>query len=251
MESVSGMTEPASGARNPPDDILRISDLDVGYDGVPVLHGLSLTVGRAEAVAVMGRNGVGKSTLLRSIVGLVKPSAGSVEVDRHAIAGAPPHRIARLGIGYVPQGRGIFPKLTVKENLILGTRAVGKEGRIDEQVFAYFPILQERLRQIGGTLSGGEQQMLAIARALCGRPKVLLLDEPSEGIQPSIVKLLVALLPRIRSEAGLTVVIVEQNLDLAQHTADRFVFMDKGRTVHECGRKALEDKSILRRYLGV
>ena len=218
---------------------------------MPVLHGLSLTVGRAEAVAVMGRNGVGKSTLLRSIVGLVKPSAGSVEVDGHAIAGAPPHRIARLGIGYVPQGRGIFPKLTVKENLILGTRAVGKEGRIDEQVFAYFPILQERLRQIGGTLSGGEQQMLAIARALCGQPKVLLLDEPSEGIQPSIVKLLVALLPRIRSEAGLTVVIVEQNLDLAQHTADRFVFMDKGRTVHECGRKALEDKSILRRYLGV
>ena len=245
------MTEQVGGAREPPDDILRISDLDVGYDGVPVLHGLSLTVGRAEAVAVMGRNGVGKSTLLRSIVGLVKPSAGSVEVDGHAIAGAPPHRIARLGIGYVPQGRGIFPKLTVKENLILGTRAVGKEGRIDEQVFAYFPILQERLRQIGGTLSGGEQQMLAIARALCGRPKVLLLDEPSEGIQPSIVKLLVALLPRIRSEAGLTVVIVEQNLDLAQHTADRFVFMDKGRTVHECGRKALEDKSILRRYLGV
>ena len=245
------MTEQVGGAREPPDDILRISDLDVGYDGVPVLHGLSLTVGRAEAVAVMGRNGVGKSTLLRSIVGLVKPSAGSVEVDGHAIGGAPPHRIARLGIGYVPQGRGIFPKLTVKENLILGTRAVGKEGRIDEQVFAYFPILQERLRQIGGTLSGGEQQMLAIARALCGRPKVLLLDEPSEGIQPSIVKLLVALLPRIRSEAGLTVVIVEQNLDLAQHTADRFIFMDKGRTVHECGRKALEDKSILRRYLGV
>ena len=245
------MTEQVGGAREPPDDILRISDLDVGYDGVPVLHGLSLTVGRAEAVAVMGRNGVGKSTLLRSIVGLVKPSAGSVEVDGHAIAGAPPHRIARLGIGYVPQGRGIFPKLTVKENLILGTRAVGKEGRIDEQVFAYFPILQERLRQIGGTLSGGEQQMLAIARALCGQPKVLLLDEPSEGIQPSIVKLLVALLPRIRSEAGLTVIIVEQNLDLAQHTADRFVFMDKGRTVHECGRKALEDKSILRRYLGV
>ena len=245
------MTEQVGGAREPPDDILRISDLDVGYDGVPVLHGLSLTVGRAEAVAVMGRNGVGKSTLLRSIVGLVKPSAGSVEVDGHAIAGAPPHRIARLGIGYVPQGRGIFPKLTVKENLILGTRAVGKEGRIDEQVFAYFPILQERLRQIGGTLSGGEQQMLAIARALCGQPKVLLLDEPSEGIQPSIVKLLVALLPRIRSEAGLTVVIVEQNLDLAQHTADRFVFMDKGRTVHECGRRDLEDKSILRRYLGV
>ena len=245
------MTEPESGAHTSPEGMLRITGLDAGYDGVPVIHGLSLTVGRAEAVAVMGRNGVGKSTLLRSIVGLVKPSAGSVEVDGHAIAGDAPHRIARLGIGYVPQGRGIFPKLTVKENLILGTRAVGKEGRIDEQVFAYFPILQERLRQIGGTLSGGEQQMLAIARALCGQPKVLLLDEPAEGIQPSIVKLLEALLPRIRSEAGLTVVIVEQNLELAQHTADRFLFMDKGRIVHQCDREALEDKSILRRYLGV
>ena len=245
------MTEPVSSALEPPDDMLRIADLDVGYEGVPVIHGLSLTVGRAEAVAVMGRNGVGKSTLLRSIVGLVKPWAGAVEVDGHAIAGDAPHRIARLGIGYVPQGRGIFPKLTVRENLVLGTRAVGKDGRIDERVFAYFPILQERLRQIGGTLSGGEQQMLAIARALCGQPKVLLLDEPSEGIQPSIVKLLEGLLPRIRSEAGLTVVIVEQNLDLAQHTASRFLFMDKGRIVHESDRKDLEDRSVLRRYLGV
>ena len=138
------MTEPESGAHRPPDGMLQITDLDVGYDGVPVIHGLSLSVRRAEAVAVMGRNGVGKSTLLRSIVGLVKPSAGSVEIDGHAIAGDAPHRIARLGIGYVPQGRGHIPQAHRQGEPHSGhARAVGKEGRIDEQVFAYFPILQE------------------------------------------------------------------------------------------------------------
>ena len=231
--------------------MIRISDLYAGYDGVPVITGLNLDVRKGESVAILGRNGVGKTTLLRTIIGLVKSSAGTVEIDGQAITGLPPHRIARMGTAYVPQGRGIFPKLTVKENLILGTRSAAGSSRIDERVFTYFPILAERLGQAGGTLSGGEQQMLALARALCGNPKILLLDEPSEGIQPSIVKQLQSLLPRIREQTGLTTIVIEQNLDLAIHTSDRFLFMDKGLIVHECDRAGLEDKSVLKRFLVV
>jgi len=231
--------------------ILRIANLHVNYGDVPVLTGLNLDVKQAESVAIMGRNGVGKTTLLRAIIGLVKAHIGVIEIGGRPIFQKKPNAIARMGVGYVPQGRGIFPKLSVRENLILGTRAASEQKEIDQQAFTYFPILADRLEQAGGTLSGGEQQMLAIARVLCGRPKILLLDEPSEGIQPSIVKLLRSLLPQIASQRNLTTILVEQNVNLATHVADRFVFVDKGRIVHECGQMGINDQRTLRRYLAV
>lgn len=231
--------------------ILRIANLHVNYGDVPVLTGLNLDVKQAESVAIMGRNGVGKTTLLRAIIGLVKAQSGAIEIGGRPIFQKKPNAIARMGVGYVPQGRGIFPKLSVRENLILGTRAASEQKEIDQQAFTYFPILADRLEQAGGTLSGGEQQMLAIARVLCGRPKILLLDEPSEGIQPSIVKLLRSLLPQIASQRNLTTILVEQNVNLATHVADRFVFVDKGRIVHECGQMGINDQRTLRRYLAV
>jgi urea ABC transporter ATP-binding protein UrtE len=210
-----------------------------------------LTVAAGEVLALLGRNGVGKTTLMRSIIGLLHPSRGGAHLNGEALAGLQPHQIARRGIAYVPQGRGIFAKLTVRENLLIGTRAVGGGASIPPEVFEYFPILQERLGQAGGTLSGGQQQMLAIGRALCGRPKVLLLDEPSEGVQPNIVQEIGKLIRGIVERSGITVLLVEQNLDLALKTAHRCVIMEKGCIVYEGAPQDMEDETILRRYLAI
>jgi branched-chain amino acid transport system ATP-binding protein len=206
---------------------LTVDNLVAGYGGGVVLDGISLTVGVGETVAVLGRNGVGKTTLLRTIMGLVRPKSGTIRFAGRRIDGREPFEIARTGIGYVPQGREIFSELTVEENLILGNL---KAADADE-IYAIFPALAESRKSAGGRLSGGQQQQLAIGRALMSKPKLLLLDEPSEGIQPSIVGELAEVLAGIVRERGMSLVLVEQNIDMALALAQRVDFVDQGRVV--------------------
>ena len=231
--------------------MLTVTDLTSGYGTTPVLQGVSLTVGKGEVVSVLGRNGVGKSTLMKTIMGLVPVRSGQVGLNRFPLAGLGPDRIARSGLAYVPQGRGIFPKLTVMENLTIGTRA-RRDGSaiVPDEVFSLFPILAERRGQLGGTLSGGQQQQLALGRALAAAPDVLLLDEPSEGIQPNIVQMIGDILRKLAMDKGLSILLVEQNLDLGLSAATRVLFMDRGRIAQEA-RPADLTEDILHRYLAI
>jgi urea ABC transporter ATP-binding protein UrtE len=224
--------------------MLQVSKLKSGYGSVAVLHEVGFSVDRGETLVLLGRNGVGKTTLLRTLMGLIRPSSGQVLLAGAEVAGRAPHDLARAGIAYVPQGRGIFPKLTVEENLLVGLRA-RRDGKkaIPAEIFDMFPILRERFTQQGGTFSGGQQQMLAIARALCGAPDVLLLDEPSEGIQPSIVQQIGDLIVRFNNELGLTVLLVEQNLELARRAGSRCLVMARGRITDALDKKDLNDES--------
>jgi urea ABC transporter ATP-binding protein UrtE len=206
---------------------LTIDGLVAGYGGGVVLDGLSLAVGDGEAVAILGRNGAGKTTLLRTIMGLNRPKAGSIRFGDRRIDGREPFEIARAGIGYVPQGREVFADLTVEENLILGDL---KAADADE-IYGIFPALAEKRRTQGGRLSGGQQQQLAIGRALMGKPRLLLLDEPSEGIQPSIVAELIDILGGIVRERKMGLILVEQNIDMAIALATRIDLMDHGQVV--------------------
>jgi urea transport system ATP-binding protein len=231
---------------------LRATDLHAAYGAVPVLTGVSFAMEVGEVLALLGRNGVGKTTLMRTLIGLLPLKQGDIELDGRSITRLAPNDRARRGIAFVPQGRGIFAKLTVEENLRIGTRAQRSgRGAIPVEVFSYFPVLAERLAQAGGTLSGGEQQMLAIARALCGRPGVLLLDEPSEGIQPSIVQELGRLIANISEQTGMAVLLVEQNIDLALQISRRCLVMEKGRIVREGKPQDFRDEATLRRFLAI
>jgi urea ABC transporter ATP-binding protein UrtE len=230
--------------------LLQASGVEAGYGAVRVLNNVTFALSPKQVLVLLGRNGVGKTTLMRVLMALVPATSGRIELDGENITAAPPYHIARLGIGYVPQGRGIFPKLTVRENLLIGTRAAGCRP-VPEQVFEFFPILKDRLDQMGGTLSGGEQQMLAIGRALCGRPKVLLLDEPSEGIQPDIVQSIGELIRRIVDNSDLAVLLVEQNLDLGLGAATRCMIMEKGTIVREGRPDEFRDERVLREYLAI
>jgi urea transport system ATP-binding protein len=200
-----------------------------------VLGGIALTVGAGEAVALLGRNGVGKTTLLRTIVGLHAASRGRITFGEAHITGMPAYRRARLGIGYVPQGRGIFPQLTVAENLLMGSSALaGRKPRPAAEaapLYELFPALARLRNRKGGVLSGGEQQQLALARALIGKPSLLLLDEPTEGIQPSIVVEIERVLSAVRRELGVALLLVEQHLDFAWSIADRYYVMQRGSVV--------------------
>lgn len=206
---------------------LIVEGLVAGYGGGVVLDNLSFAVDPGESVALLGRNGVGKTTLLRTLMGLISPKRGTITFAGNRIDDREPFEIARAGLGYVPQGREIFEELTVEENLLLGNlNAVNADG-----VYSIFPALAEKRRSQGGRLSGGQQQQLAVGRALMGRPKLLLLDEPSEGIQPSIVSELSAILLRILRESGMSLVLVEQNIEMALGLANRVDFVDSGRIV--------------------
>jgi len=233
------------------DKILSVNEVQTYYGDSRVLQGVSFHVGKGEIVSIIGRNGAGKTTLLKCIVGLVKCRRDSIYYHGSDITDLPPYARSRLGIGYVPQGRMIFPHLTVEENLRLGYIEHNKEGGAEnlKQVFEYFPILKDRLNQKGGTLSGEEQQMLAIARALVGQPELLLLDEPSEGLQPSIIQVLEEKLRMISLEMQKTIVLVEQNLKLALSLAERCYIMEKGRIIKETLPTFLSDDAI-REYLG-
>jgi branched-chain amino acid transport system ATP-binding protein/urea transport system ATP-binding protein len=196
--------------------MLKVSDLKAGYiRGAPVLKGLDLDLARGDCLALMGRNGMGKTTFVKALMGVLPHISGSIRFLDQELVALPPYRISNAGIAYVPQGREIFPDFTVEQNLTMGR--IGKPKLRNESfdfVYDYFPILKERQTQLGGTLSGGQQQQLAIARALVGRPALLLLDEPSEGIQPSIVQEMAAILRRIVKQEEMTVIVVEQNLEL-------------------------------------
>jgi len=215
--------------------LLALEGVDSAYGLSQVLSGIALSVGAGEAVALLGRNGVGKTTLLRTIVGLQPATRGSIALDEKPIARLPAYRRARLGIGYVPQGRGIFPQLTVEENLSVGASALaGRTPAVTPDVaplYELFPTLARLRARKGGVLSGGEQQQLALARALLGKPRLLLLDEPAEGIQPSIVQEIKTILGRIRRELGVALLLVEQHLDFAWSIADRYYVMQRGTIV--------------------
>lgn len=231
--------------------MLQLDDLWAGYGAALVLRGVDLVLQEGEIVAVLGRNGVGKTTLVKAVMGLVASESGRIVFEGREVSGLPPYERARAGVGYVPQGRGIFPKLSVEENLLvglygqnLGTAAVG-------EVLIDFPILQTRLRDRGGSLSGGQQQILALARAVALRPKLLLLDEPSEGVQPSIIAELLTSLRRIRERTGVSVLIVEQNLEFAAAAASHGYIMDMGRIVGSLpSTEFLSNQLLHQAYLG-
>jgi branched-chain amino acid transport system ATP-binding protein len=228
--------------------MLAVEAIHTYYGESHVLQGTTLRVAAGEVVSLLGRNGAGKTTLVRSIVGFTPPRAGRILLDGHAIHGLPPHVVARRGIGLVPQGRRIFAPLSVAENLAFGARP-GPWTR--DRVHALFPRLRERAHQASATLSGGEQQMLAIGRALLTNPRLLLLDEPSEGLAPLVVQELGRTLVRLK-EAGLAMLLVEQNLSLALRAADRVYVMSKGQIVYDGTPGELgADERIKGRYLGV
>ncbi len=228
--------------------MLEVDSIETYYGDSHVLHGVSLEVAPGEAVALLGRNGAGKTTTIRSIVGFTPPRSGRVVFEGQAVERWPAYRIARRGLALVPQGRRIFAPLSVRENLLLGART---EGWTLERVFALFPRLREREGQLGGTLSGGEQQMLAIGRALLTNGRLLLLDEPSEGLAPLIVREIARILEALKAER-LSILLVEQNYHLAMRVADRVYVMSKGQIVYEGTPAGLEgDEEIKRRYLGV
>jgi len=213
------------------DAIVEIADLRKTYGSVGALAGLNLRVPRGAVCGLLGRNGAGKTTTLRSIMGLTPPRSGAVRFKDRAITGQRPHRVFRLGVGYVPEGRQIFPHLNVGENLRLATRSAGDGTRWTlERIFEYFPVLRERWRQRGRSLSGGEQQMLAIARALAGNPDLVMLDEPSQGLAPRLVRELETLMVRLKGE-GVTILLVEQNARMALAVSDQVLVLNKGTVV--------------------
>ena len=234
--------------------MLTVDGLIAGYQhGSRVLDGVSFHVRRGEIVALMGRNGMGKSTVLRAITGHLPAAKGTIALDGEEILGRASHEIANLGVGYVPQGREIFGDFTTEENLLMGV--IGKKGlpnKVPDWAYEIFPMLRERRWQRAGTLSGGQQQQLAIMRALVGEPKLLLLDEPSEGIQPSIVQEIARTLRRTVVEKTLTVLLVEQNLELVLGMASRFLFMENGRVVDEAPVHLVRPGSeFVQKYLSV
>jgi branched-chain amino acid transport system ATP-binding protein len=229
--------------------MLAVEDIHTYYGDSYILQGASLRVDPGEVVAVLGRNGVGKTTLVRSILGLTPPRRGRIAYQGADITRLAAYRIARLGLGYVPQGRRIFPSLSVRENLAVAARGQGRWSL--ERILELFPNLSHRLRQLGGKLSGGEQQMLAAGRALVTHPELMLLDEPSEGLSPLMVRELGRVIEALK-EAGTSVLLIEQHLRFATRYADRIYLMSKGRIVHECKPAELAaDADVRARYLGV
>ncbi|MDV7200148.1 ABC transporter ATP-binding protein [Roseovarius sp. 10] len=230
--------------------MLELKNVKAQYGKLPILHGVNLEVDKGEAVALVGRNGVGKTTTLRSIMGLMKKSSGTVTFNGTDISGMVANKIPATGIGYVPQGRGLFPNLTVFENLCIGLPGKPDE-EMQEFVYSRFPRLAERADQAAGTLSGGEQQMLAISRCLVMRPKLLILDEPTEGIMPSLVALIRSEIQEINQQ-GVSILLVEQNIRMALKICTKIAIMEKGVVVHQGSSEELQNQpEIVHRYLGL
>jgi branched-chain amino acid transport system ATP-binding protein len=235
--------------------LIDVEDIHTYYGKSHILHGVSLRVGRGEVVGLLGRNGVGKSTTLKTIMGLVNPSRGKVRFEGSPITGMPAHRLARIGIAYVPEDRRIFRLLTVMENLRTGLDRHGvsepRKQALLNKVFAYFPVLAERRNQAGGTLSGGEQQMLAIARAMMLEPKIILLDEPTEGLMPRMVSQIREIIEVLHRE-GVAILLVEQNVPLTLEASQRVYIMEKGSVRHHCLASELRvNDAVIQQYLGV
>ena len=235
--------------------LILVEDVHTYYGKSHILHGVSLHVGPGEVVGLLGRNGVGKSTTLKTIMGLVQPSQGRVLLSGDAIGGLPAHKLARLGIGYVPEDRRIFRLLSVMENLRTGLDRGGvteeKKRALLDKVFTFFPVLGERRNQAGGTLSGGEQQMLAIARAMMLEPKIILLDEPTEGLMPRMVSQIGRIIEVLHNE-GVAILLVEQNVPLTLAASQRVYLMEKGCVRHHCAASEIDvNHAVIKQYLGV
>ncbi|MFQ5913587.1 MAG: ABC transporter ATP-binding protein [Nitrospinota bacterium] len=231
--------------------MIRLEDVHTYFGKSHILQGVSLHVAQGETVCILGRNGVGKTTTLRTLMKLVPPASGRIWVDGRDVTDLPAHKMARLGIGYVPQGRRIFPKFTVRENLEVAVLEGVVPAERLERVLEYFPALKDRFGQWGGTLSGGEQQMLAIGRALMTGPEALVFDEPTEGLMPSLIELLKDALHSM-NRRGMTILLVEQQVETALAVADRIYLMEKGAIQHEATPADLRaDRSILLKFLGV
>ncbi len=242
-----------NGTTAPP--LVQVEDLHTYYGKSHILHGVSLTVAPGEVVGLLGRNGVGKSTTLKTIMGLINPSQGSIQLNGQPIGGMAAHKLARLGIGYVPEDRRIFRLLTVMENLRTGLDRNGvsddKKKSLLDKVFTFFPVLAERRNQAGGTLSGGEQQMLAIARAMMLEPKIILLDEPTEGLMPRMVSQIRNIIDILHKE-NVAILLVEQNVPLTLEASQRVYIMEKGQVRHHCAASEIDvHDPIIKQYLGV
>ncbi|MDG4882293.1 ABC transporter ATP-binding protein [Mesorhizobium sp. WSM4884] len=230
---------------------LAISGLDCFYGEVQVLHGLDLALNKGEVLCLFGRNGAGKTTTLKAIMGLVPAAAGSIKLDGKELTGLVAHDVPKAGVAYVPQGRRLFADMTVAENIEIGLMARGRGKQTRENVLDLFPLLRERLKQRSGTLSGGEQQMLAMARALCLEPQVLLLDEPTEGLMPSMIAKIRETVAKLR-DLGVSTILVEQRVDAVLSVADRVSFIENGRNRETVDVEELRvDPSAVRRYVGV
>lgn len=232
--------------------MLEVRGLRAAYGRIPILHGIDLEIAAGEVVGILGHNGMGKTTLMKTLIGLVPATDGSIVFDGVDVTRERADRRARRGMGYVPQGREIFPRLSVRENLRMAALAAGgsDESAVDE-VLADFPRLEPLLDREGSALSGGEQQILAIARCLCTRPRLILLDEPTEGIQPSIVEQIAENLAALRAARGLTVVLVEQNLDFTAALSTRVLLIQKGEIVRALAPESLRDSEIIEEFVGV
>jgi branched-chain amino acid transport system ATP-binding protein len=232
--------------------MLNVDGLRTGYGRIPILNGVSFAVNEGEFIGILGHNGMGKTTLLKALMGFLPATGGSVRFDGNDVTAAEPYHRARLGFGYVPQGREIFPGLTVYDNLRMGcTKQAGAEQATIGSVLEAFPRLKPLLDRQGGALSGGEQQLLAIARCLCGKPRLVLLDEPTEGIQPSIIDEIVETLQRLRDNSGLTLILVEQNLDFIAALSHRILIIQKGMITSEVQPGDLGSAGLVGEFIGI
>ncbi len=232
--------------------MLQVRGLRANYGRIPILNGIEFEVSEGEVVGILGHNGMGKTTLMRALMGLIPSVAGSVALDGDDITRAPPHARVKRGLGYVPQGREIFPRLSVRDNLRMAAAASGAaDDGIVEQVLGDFPRLEPLLDREGGALSGGEQQILAIARCLCTRPRLILLDEPTEGIQPSIIEQIADMLGALRAARAWTIVLVEQNLDFVAGLSNRVLIIQKGEIVKTLDPGELRDADVVEEFVGV
>jgi branched-chain amino acid transport system ATP-binding protein len=232
--------------------MLNVTGLRTGYGRIPILNGVSFAVSEGEFIGILGHNGMGKTTLLKALMGFLPATGGRIQFADDDVTTAEPYRRARLGLGYVPQGREIFPGLTAYDNLRMGCAKQNGAGEdIIADVLEEFPRLKPLLDRAGGALSGGEQQLLAIARCLCGRPRLVLLDEPTEGIQPSIIEEIVEILQRLREKSGLTMILVEQNLDFIAALSKRILIIQKGAITREVRPEHLGDPSLVGEFIGI
>ncbi len=232
--------------------MLAVDNIHAAYGRIPVLHGASFAVAEGEFVGILGHNGMGKTSLLRALMGFLPATAGTVRFQDNDITKLAPYKRSRRGMGYVPQGRDIFPALTVLENLRMGcAKEQGDDSRLIASVLKEFPRLERLLDRQGGALSGGEQQLLAMARCLCGRPKLLLLDEPTEGIQPSIIDEIIESLQRLKESRGLTVILVEQNLDFISALSQRILLIQKGAITREVTPQQLSNPDLVGEFVGM
>jgi len=231
--------------------MLKVTQLRAAYGRIPILNGISFAVREGEFVGVLGHNGMGKTTLLKALMGFLPATSGEIHFAGADVTTAPPFHRARLGLGYVPQGREIFPSLSVRDNLRMGCTKESGEEEVIAPILEDFPRLKPLLDRTGGALSGGEQQLLAIARCLCGRPRLVLLDEPTEGIQPSIIEEIVETLRRLREKAGLTMILVEQNLDFIAALSERVLIIQKGAITREAAPGELGDPGLVGEFIGI